>query len=402
MDIKNKITHITKLLLLVGLLLQHTVVSAANGKQLFVPINVGDITVFIPILPKLQNVTVSSSNEGTLGDTYQLDWDVVDSAAYYQITVIDENGNSVNYQTNNSSYLLAALPLGQSNVSVMACNAQDRCGVKTNLGTFSSSQRVQYYHVDVLGSPVLVTDQGGNVVKSFHYKPFGETQEDKSEEIGYAGHLEEPDLDLTYMRSRYYDPALGRFYATDPVAFNGEPKSFNRYAYANNNPYKYVDPDGQIPLAVFAVILLKEGGGEMFEQLTGIPAPTVKNIGKAAMKQLLKNRKIRSGVYQFKEDGKKYTGQAKDGLIRLKQHFEKEKLKQKDINSIKFKRMDGSTKTEREFVETKELRQATNGRPAKDAQDVVTNKRDPMTQQRANELNIDIELPEIDIGIPGI
>lgn len=34
--------------------------------------------------------------------------------------------------------------------------------------------------------------------------------------------------------------------ATDPVAFTEmNPHSFNRYAYAANNPYKYIDPDGK-------------------------------------------------------------------------------------------------------------------------------------------------------------
>ena len=47
-----------------------------------------------------------------------------------------------------------------------------------------------------------------------------------------------------YMQARYYDPVIGRFYSNDPVGFR-DVHSFNRYAYANNNPYKYVDPDGK-------------------------------------------------------------------------------------------------------------------------------------------------------------
>lgn len=48
------------------------------------------------------------------------------------------------------------------------------------------------------------------------------------------------------MQQRYYDPIIGRFYSNDPVGFKtSNPMMFNRYAYANNNPYKYVDPDGR-------------------------------------------------------------------------------------------------------------------------------------------------------------
>ena len=46
------------------------------------------------------------------------------------------------------------------------------------------------------------------------------------------------------MDARYYDPMIGRFYSNDPVGFNNV-HNFNRYAYANNNPYKYTDPTGR-------------------------------------------------------------------------------------------------------------------------------------------------------------
>jgi uncharacterized protein RhaS with RHS repeats len=48
------------------------------------------------------------------------------------------------------------------------------------------------------------------------------------------------------MQARYYDPLLARFYSNDPLGFR-DIHSFNRYAYANNNPYKYIDPDGRSP-----------------------------------------------------------------------------------------------------------------------------------------------------------
>lgn len=73
----------------------------------------------------------------------------------------------------------------------------------------------------------------------------------QSDEPGYTGHVEDNDLQLTYMQQRYYDPIIGRFYSNDPVGFTASnPMMFNRYAYANNNPYKYVDPDGEFPMNI--------------------------------------------------------------------------------------------------------------------------------------------------------
>ena len=48
------------------------------------------------------------------------------------------------------------------------------------------------------------------------------------------------------MQQRYYDPAIGRFLSVDPVAaYSKKGILFNRYWYANNNPYKFTDPDGR-------------------------------------------------------------------------------------------------------------------------------------------------------------
>jgi hypothetical protein len=47
------------------------------------------------------------------------------------------------------------------------------------------------------------------------------------------------------MQQRYYDPGIGAFPTTDPVTPFSAGGAFNRYWYANNNPYRFTDPDGR-------------------------------------------------------------------------------------------------------------------------------------------------------------
>ncbi|TDF36704.1 RHS repeat-associated core domain-containing protein [Alteromonadaceae bacterium M269] len=77
-----------------------------------------------------------------------------------------------------------------------------------------------------------------------HFYPYGSSVEGEIDDTGYTGHKFDTDLQLSYMQARYYDPMIGRFYSNDPMRFSNV-HNFNRYTYANNNPYKYIYPDGK-------------------------------------------------------------------------------------------------------------------------------------------------------------
>ena len=104
---------------------------------------------------------------------------------------------------------------------------------------------VSYRHTDILGSPVATTNQSQGVVVESKYEPYGAISNRAStNEVGFTGHSHDAASGLAYMQQRYYDPMIGRFLSADPVTVL-EGGGFNRYSYGNNNPYRYVDPDGR-------------------------------------------------------------------------------------------------------------------------------------------------------------
>ncbi len=101
---------------------------------------------------------------------------------------------------------------------------------------------LRYLHTDALGSLVAETDASKTVTQRYHYLPYGGAFGAAPNGPGYAGNVMDPS-GLTYMQARYYDPQLGRFLSTDPV--DPDPQTgmnFNRYAYADGNPYSKYDP----------------------------------------------------------------------------------------------------------------------------------------------------------------
>lgn len=108
-------------------------------------------------------------------------------------------------------------------------------------------QTVEYIHTDALGSPVAVTDAAGNVIERTVYEPYGaQVNRAVTDGPGFTGHVSDAATGLSYMQQRYYDPMLQIFYSADPVvALSSHVTQFNRYRYANGNPYRFTDPDGR-------------------------------------------------------------------------------------------------------------------------------------------------------------
>jgi RHS repeat-associated protein len=124
--------------------------------------------------------------------------------------------------------------------------------VKVNVG---DGETITYLHNDLAGSPLAATDTTGNIVWKEYYRPYGERlniqAESTSNRQWFHGKAADADTGLQYFGARYYDPVLGRFMGVDPVGFQEDNiHSFNKYAYGNNNPYRFIDPDGKQAVGV--------------------------------------------------------------------------------------------------------------------------------------------------------
>jgi RHS repeat-associated protein len=125
--------------------------------------------------------------------------------------------------------------------------------ITIHLNGYSEKETITFIHTDHLGSPVMATNEDGSVKWRKEYQPFGKqlTKEDTTNTIGFTGHKEDKSLGLTYMQARWYNSELGRFMSLDPLRYR-DVHSFNRYIYANNNPYNFIDPDGRDNYAINA------------------------------------------------------------------------------------------------------------------------------------------------------
>jgi len=110
--------------------------------------------------------------------------------------------------------------------------------------------RTLYYLEDGLGSIVGATDARGQLVGTTEYDAFGAPRPGSTLTLafGFAGEQVDRETGLVYLRSRYYDPTLGRFLTADPHPPSPyDPRSLNPYIFALNNPVNLADPSGLEP-----------------------------------------------------------------------------------------------------------------------------------------------------------
>ncbi len=107
-----------------------------------------------------------------------------------------------------------------------------------------------FYQTDGLGSIVNISGNHALPAATLSYDPWGNLKNPRhplgdDEPFKFTGEVFDQRTGLYNLRTRYYDPTVGRFLSRDPIGLIvGSPFDQNRYTYARNNPLRYVDPSG--------------------------------------------------------------------------------------------------------------------------------------------------------------
>jgi RHS repeat-associated protein len=174
---------------------------------------------------------------------------------------------------------------------------------------------IAYYHTNGQGDVVSLRDPDGNVLKSYLYDIWGNIEKEEttvdvniSNPFLYSGEYWDSSTNLQYLRARWYDPSLGRFLTEDTVKGDTKnPLSLNLYTYVENNPLKYQDPSGNVPVAILIPVAVWVGK-HLAQTATGMgmDLAIAKATGKPynVMASFTDNVKDISGAGKVKKAGK--------------------------------------------------------------------------------------------------
>ena len=115
------------------------------------------------------------------------------------------------------------------------------------------SGTVNYYFSNHLESTSVITDAIGDVEEQIDYLPYGGIAYSSGSDPNhykFTGKERDSESNLDSFGKRYYASTMGRWMSPDLVNVTEDrllsPSStLNKYAYAADNPLKYIDPDGQ-------------------------------------------------------------------------------------------------------------------------------------------------------------
>lgn len=114
-----------------------------------------------------------------------------------------------------------------------------------------------------------VSHERGRIIEETHYYPYGLTMAGisaravnfgKENKMGYNGNelqrrefSDGSGLDVYDFNARTYNAQIGRFMQIDPQSEEQEQEDWSTYHFGYNNPARYGDPDGKVPIPLIII-----------------------------------------------------------------------------------------------------------------------------------------------------
>jgi RHS repeat-associated protein len=121
---------------------------------------------------------------------------------------------------------------------------------------------VDYYFADHLGSARVVTNSAGTILDDSDFYPFGGERAVVTPSSGnsylFTGKERDSESGLDNFGGRYFGSSIGRLMSLDPTNQGVDfyyPQTWNRYAYALDNPLSIVDNNGLWPTRIHESII---------------------------------------------------------------------------------------------------------------------------------------------------
>jgi len=156
-------------------------------------------------------------------------------------------------QTRGSNYTQILYGPGGRKLALMNGQTLQKAFVQLLGGAtavYNSSGLAYYRHSDWLGSSRLETTPTRTKYYDVAYAPYGESYDGSGTTADISFTRQNPDTVswLYDFMFREYNPVQGRWMSPDPAGLAAvditSPQTWNRYAYVDNNPLSYIDPDG--------------------------------------------------------------------------------------------------------------------------------------------------------------
>ena len=181
---------------------------------------------------------------------YQKKWNKLFLAEYKKQALFSQTASAVWFFTSNGNLIK------QSNELEFLYDHTGVFTVKYGGSTY-------FYRKDAQANIVALLDNTGAVVVKYKYDAWGNckvlnangTEITDDTHIGilnpfrYRSYYYDTGIGLYFLKTRYYDPEIGRFMTIDDLSYL-DPESINGlnlYAYCLNNPINCIDPTGNAP-----------------------------------------------------------------------------------------------------------------------------------------------------------